>query len=240
MPEKKKKEVDKLLFFGGGVELDSSGKCPPISLSLSEVEEGMEMEKKGPQPSFPIPSALEKAAQDGAPRAARARATIDRARTALPVLFGGRGRGRSTAPPLKVARAAASDMVPRAHFQAVARLGARELVLEAGDGVEVGLLAVGVACAAAAAVEARWGSPRRRRRLGGGGGGGCAGLRDGGLQERRGNALGRGRGRCAEVVACAAAAGVCPGRLWDGWVWLGDGVVRHFSYCLIPPFCWWW
>lgn len=55
---------------------------------------------------------------------------------------------------LEVARPAAPDVVARAHLDAVALVGAGELVLERRHGVEVGRLALGVAGAAAAAVEA--------------------------------------------------------------------------------------
>lgn len=99
-------------------------------------------------------------------------------------------------------------------------VGARELVLEARDGVEVELFALGVACTTAAAVEALLRGRGGRR--------GCARVGDGGLEER-GHALRGGGGRCAEVVTGAAAAGVGPGGLGNGRVWLGDGVVGHIS-----------
>lgn len=111
-------------------------------------------------------------------------------------------------------------MVPGAHLHTVTCVGAREFVLEARDGIEVGLLTLGVARTTAAAIEALL--------RGRGGSRGGAGVGDGGL-EGRGYTLRRGGRRCAEVVAGAAAAGVNPGGLGDGRVWLSDGVVGHVS-----------
>lgn len=95
----------------------------------------------------------------------------------------------------------------------LALVGARELVLKRQD--RALNVAVGIACAATAAVE-----PARGGDAAGGGVGG-AGL------ERRGHAGGGGGERSADKVAGAAAAGVDVGVLCDGRVRLGDGVAGH-------------
>lgn len=90
---------------------------------------------------------------------------------------------------------------------------ARELVLKRQDGALD--VAVGVAGAAAAAVEAARGGDAAGR------GAGRAGV------ERRGDAGGGGGGGSAQEVAGATAAGVDVGVLRNGGVRLGDGVARH-------------
>lgn len=169
-------------------------------------------------------------AQDRTPRARRASTARCGAPTPLPLLLAATAAAAATSA-LEVAGAAATNMVPRAQLDPVTHVGAGELVLKGRDGAEVGLFALGVAGAAATAEEAPWGARGGGRGRGRGRGGAVVG---GGGLEGRGHALWGGGGRRAEVVAEAAAAGVGPGRLGDGWVRLGDGVVGHISFvCLV-------
>lgn len=142
--------------------------------------------------------------------AAGALHTIRGAGTILARLLLVAGRG-------KVAGTAAANVVARDHA-VLTLVSARVLILERDDRTLD--VAVGIAGAATARVEAAAADAGR-----GAGGRGGAGGADG--VEGGGHTGGRGGQWSAKVVSCAAAAGVDVGVLRNGGVRLGDGVARR-------------